>query len=355
MCLALLGDWWLVGGAFGGVAGLPAATAGAIVMLAASGLATAFRPGWVLGTALAAGAASVISTATATGADGRFVLFVDLVVGPFVIVVLVLRGGVWSSVLAVMVSGAGLTVGLRPENATVAAVVTIAMAVALATAVAGAASLRSAERTRRVSVELARQAERLELAREIHDVVAHHVTGIVVLAQAHRSMADDTSPADDALLMIEEAGHRTMRSIRHLVGSLRDDHAELETWTDIDEFVSETQVTSPRVELVVDDRVGGLEPTVATATALRVLREAVTNARRHGCPDGRITGSITRTTFGIDIEVTNDGDPTDRGDGFGLVGLSERVTAAGGDFHAGPVGPHGWRLSASIPHDQECR
>jgi signal transduction histidine kinase len=224
---------------------------------------------------------------------------------------------------------------------------------------------RDAENVRRASVEEVRSAERMELARDLHDVVAHHVTGIIVAAQAAtvvaRSSPDDV---DRALAAIERAGVDAMAAMRSMVGVLRGQDAEGARTPGAELGGVPTLITrfDPDGHVVQLCGDPGLEhavlPAGVAATGYRVVQEALTNIRRHAPGAAAVEVDIRMRGQALLVSVRNDGVPTARPGpgphgfgpgGFGLVGMSERVTALGGDLIAGPAGPGLWTVTARIP------
>ncbi|MDN5930149.1 MAG: histidine kinase [Pseudonocardia sp.] len=222
--------------------------------------------------------------------------------------------------------------------------------------------MRNAETRRRASLDEVRSAERMELARDLHDVVAHHVTGIIVAAQA-ASVVARTSPddVDRALAAIERAGADAMAAMRAMVGVLRGQDAEGARTPGaelggVPTLVSRFDPDGQVVRLCGDP---GLEhavlPAGVAATGYRVVQEALTNIRRHAPGAAAVEVDIRMRGEALLVSVRNDGVP-DPGPaartlsgGFGLVGMAERVTALGGDLTAGPTGPGLWTVSARIP------
>jgi signal transduction histidine kinase len=222
--------------------------------------------------------------------------------------------------------------------------------------------LREIDTRRRAAVEDVRSAERMELARELHDVVAHHVTGIVVAAQAAALVAR-TSPddVDRALAAIEHAGTDALTAMRQMVGVLRGQDnegarspgAELaEVRTLVHRFDPDARLvrftTDPRLEHAV------LPPGVA-ATGYRVVQEALTNVRRHAPEAATVEVDVRIREEALLVSVRNDGvtpvpvSGRTSGGGFGLVGMGERVAALDGTLAAGPTGPGRWTVSAQLP------
>jgi signal transduction histidine kinase len=221
--------------------------------------------------------------------------------------------------------------------------------------------LREIDTRRRAAVEDVRSTERMELARELHDVVAHHVTGIVVAAQAAAVVAR-TSPddVDRALSAIEHAGTDALTAMRRMVGVLRGQDAEgartpgaelAEVRTLVHRFDPDARLvrltTDPGLEHAV------LPPGVA-ATGYRVVQEALTNVRRHAPHVASVEVDIRIREEALLVSVRNDGVPPAPvsgrvGGGFGLVGMGERVAALDGVFAAGPTGPGIWAVSVRLP------
>ena len=205
-----------------------------------------------------------------------------------------------------------------------------------------------------------RHEERIAIARELHDMVAHHVTGIVVQAQAARLVADRRPDvASDALAAIEHAGGQALGAMRRLVGTLRDESAEAEmtpTATIADLRAIADQQPSGNGEPAVHlrlDRSSEALPGEVMASVHRIAQEAVTNARRHAAGASAIDVDVSCISGRVTVEVTDDGTSggaTRAGPGgFGLTGMAERAEALGGCFTAGPLPSGGWRVRADLP------
>jgi signal transduction histidine kinase len=208
----------------------------------------------------------------------------------------------------------------------------------------------------RQALETARREERLDLARELHDVVAHHVTGMVVQAQAARFAGQDHARTMlSALDSIETAGTGTLAAIRQLVGLLRDpgDTASGPPPEPISQLVQRFAVHGPPVQLRLPTGApgAGLPPEVAS-TIYRVVQEALTNIARHAPGARSVTVSVTHDPQQVQVEVIDDA-PAPRSHrpsgGYGLVGMRERVEALGGTLRAGPLPGAGWAVHASLP------
>jgi signal transduction histidine kinase len=203
------------------------------------------------------------------------------------------------------------------------------------------------------ALETARREEHLDLARELHDVVAHHVTGMVVQAQAARFAGhDDPGTLLSALDNIETAGTRTLAAARQLIGLLRDpDDIPAESQPEpISNLVQRFAEQGPPVELRLlgDASASGWPPQV-TSTVYRVVQESLTKVIRHAPGARSVVVTVNYHPRQVRVEVTDDA-PAARlhrpSDGFGLGGMRERVQALGGRLQAGPLPSAGWAVQA---------
>jgi signal transduction histidine kinase len=194
---------------------------------------------------------------------------------------------------------------------------------------------RAAEEERRRHVaEATRLAERTRIARELHDVVTHHVTAMVVQAEAARYLTSAPERLDQTLTAITDTGRRSISDLRHLLDLLNPDHST-EPIGDLAALVEQTERAGQPVEFVEQ---GAPVPGSAKVVAYRVVQEALTNALKHA--HGRPTTVHVRHGEGeIVVEVATDGEgpsaASPGGSGRGLDGLRERVDLLGGEFHAG--------------------
>ncbi|WP_436759742.1 sensor histidine kinase [Streptosporangium sp. V21-05] len=235
----------------------------------------------------------------------------------------------------------------------------------LAVAAAGAGLyVRVLDDGRRRAVAEARRTQRLVLARDLHDFVAHDVSGMLVQAQAARLAPGAVPPqVADALRRIEEAGQRALAAMDRTVQMLHEadgvggaDGAGPDAAGPLPGVGGLAQLAggyspSVRVDLSVDP---GLERRLSqetSATVYRVATEALTNVRRHAPEATYVAITVTRVGESVRVRVDDDGgghsQAADRG-GFGLVGLTERVEVLGGSLSAGPE-PGGWRVEALVP------
>ncbi|WP_130335117.1 sensor histidine kinase [Micromonospora kangleipakensis] len=216
---------------------------------------------------------------------------------------------------------------------------------------------RVAEANQRSLAERAVADERRRIARELHDVVAHHVSVMGVLATgARRVLRRDPDTADEAIATIEETSRATLREMRRLLDVLRTDAepaadlAPQPGLAGIEALVEQVREAGLPVTVRVDGRPGPMEEGVAL-TVYRIVQEALTNALKHA---GAAT-ALVRLTFAdgsLAVEVTDTGrgpGPAPDRIGHGLVGMRERVALYGGVLRTGPRPGGGFRVYARIP------
>jgi signal transduction histidine kinase len=222
--------------------------------------------------------------------------------------------------------------------------------------VATGLGLRLLDERRRAAVEAVRRDERLALARELHDVVAHHITGIVLQAQGGRIAArKEPGTADAALAGIETAGADALAAMRRVIGILRDadDAAPATAGPErLGELVRRFGSHGPAVRLRLPDQPTPWPPEV-TSTVFRVVQESLTNVARHAAHARAVEVTVGQDRDGVTVEVLDDGQPGPgrhpaRG-GFGLIGMRERVETLGGTLTAGPRAGTGWSVRVSLP------
>jgi signal transduction histidine kinase len=229
---------------------------------------------------------------------------------------------------------------------------------------AGYLRLLAGDRERQLATVRAEQ--RAEFARDLHDFIAHHVTGIVVQAQGARYVAeDDPQRVIAALEEIERAGAETMTAMRRMVGVLRQNEsrmplAPLATTADLEPLVTRFSATGGTVaRLHVDGALDGLPVDISTS-AYRVVMEALTNVRQHAADAPAVDVSVRRTPDWLLVRICNGPSrasrrsPQERS-GFGLIGLRERVGSIGGWLRAGAGIDGGWVVDAALPLKLEVR
>lgn len=221
-------------------------------------------------------------------------------------------------------------------------------------AVLGASTrLRVASRLR--AMEQVRLREREQLARELHDTVAHHISGMVIRAQAGRVVAESRSDAAvEALEIIEAEGSRTLAEMRTMVGALRQhDDADLAPQRGVADIerLARSRGDGLPVEIHLTGDLDNLSPSVGAA-AYRIAQESVTNATRHARHATRIVVLVAGERDHIRLTVSDDGEPVSTArarEGYGVVGMTERATLLGGRLEAGPGADRGWVVDAVLP------
>jgi signal transduction histidine kinase len=216
------------------------------------------------------------------------------------------------------------------------------------------ASVRFWATARERQWERVRSHERERLARELHDTVAHHVSAMVIRAQAGRVVAGaDPAAAVEALEGVEEEGARTLEEMRSMVATLRDTAAGAELAPPAGVADLERLLRAPgvglRVDLALDGDLDALPPAV-DAAVYRIVQESVTNAMRHAVDATEVVVRVTGEPRRVRVTVRDDGARAGRGrDGYGLAGLRERAALLGGELSAGPGADQGWRVEAELP------
>ena len=358
---AVIVDLWVIGDRWAIDRALLRPSLLILLAIAALGVAWATCPKHALPIATAVAALSLLQTSGASSLGPlRTGIFTELVVMPVLLAAVLNRSEHSRWPIVALVVLAAESVSLRANETPIRAIIAMSMLVLLGTATAAVVYIRLRDSERRTSVENARYNERLELARELHDVVGHHVTGIVVLAQANRftSGADPNSAADRALADIEAAGLETLTSVRRLVGLLRTDPstATEPRLTDIERLVEDLRSTHPSTDLIIDDTVhADWVPADLATTMHRLVQEAATNVRRHGDPRSPVQFTMGSTGQAFELTVTNRMLHPAVDAGYGLVGMRERVDALGGTFAAGAVGDNQWMVRAQLPSSVQSR
>ncbi|MFI2203117.1 sensor histidine kinase [Streptomyces sp. NPDC020192] len=218
-----------------------------------------------------------------------------------------------------------------------------------------------AETEARLRAEQAQRLAREDIAREMHDVLAHRLTLLSVHAGALEFRPD--APREEiarAAGVIRESAHEALQDLREIIGVLRtggpDDAAggrPQPTLAALDPLVAECREAGMKITL--DHRVAdpAAVPASVGRTAYRIAQEALTNARKHA-PGAEVTLRLTGTPGdGLTVTVTNPPPPADvppvPGSGQGLIGLTERATLAGGQLGHGTTGDGGFEIRAWLP------
>ncbi|GED85605.1 two-component sensor histidine kinase [Streptomyces sp. 6-11-2] len=221
------------------------------------------------------------------------------------------------------------------------------------------------EKEREAQSKVAVAAERARIARELHDVVAHNVSVMVVQADGAAYVLDAApDQAKKALETISSTGRQALAEMRRLLGVLRTgEHQESGEYVpqpDVDQI--EDLVEQCRGSgLPVDFRIEGTPrplPSGVELTAYRIVQEALTNTRKHGGPNAGASVRLVYFDDGLGLLVEDDGKGAPHelyeeggadGEGHGLIGMRERVGMVGGTLDAGPRPGGGFRISALLP------
>ena len=220
---------------------------------------------------------------------------------------------------------------------------------------AGVAIRRQRVQSRELAGERARVAvaeERARIARELHDEVAHSVSVIAVQADAAEgALAHDAALVREPLVAIRETARGTLSEMRRVLGSLRDEDAELTPAPGLDrldELVAQTRAAGLSVDLRVEGTPVRL-PSALDLAAYRVVQEGLTNVRKHAGASG-VEVIVRYGRDRLELEVLDDGDGSGAGSGTGrgLTGIRERVALFGGELAAGRR-ERGFALRVDLP------
>ncbi|WP_295034193.1 sensor histidine kinase [uncultured Microbacterium sp.] len=211
------------------------------------------------------------------------------------------------------------------------------------------------ERERALSAAQAVALDRVRIARELHDVVAHHVSVMGVQAGAARMMIPQDPQAATAIVAgIETAARDAIRDFHQLLDTLRDpgDSEDVASTVEVDDIaglaVASTAAGLPTRLQVIGDPVP--VPRVTAVNLYRIAQESLTNARRHAGPDAEADVRIRYERGSVELEVVNTGRiVTGLRPGLGQLGMRERATASGGSIELVPRSTGGFRVRATLP------
>ncbi|MFD9488732.1 sensor histidine kinase [Streptomyces sp. NPDC059991] len=221
------------------------------------------------------------------------------------------------------------------------------------------------EKEREAQAKVAVAAERARIARELHDVVAHNVSVMVVQADGAAYVMDSApDQAKIALETISMTGRQALAEMRRLLGVLRTgEHREAGEYVpqpdveQIEELVEQVRTAGLTVDFKIEGTPRPL-PSGVELTAYRIVQEALTNTRKHGGPEAGASVRLVYFDDGLGLLVEDDGrgaahemyeDGGADGRGHGLIGMRERVGMVGGTLDAGPRPGGGFRISALLP------
>lgn len=214
-----------------------------------------------------------------------------------------------------------------------------------------------AERERIEAAERAAAEERARIARELHDVISHDVSLMVLQASVERRVHHDDGPTAQTLATIETTGREALAELRRMMGVLRKHEGEAPLrpqpgMADLPALVEQARAAGIAVDLIVEGDAVAVPPGLDIA-AYRIVQESITNAAKHA-PGSSVTAALRYRDHALEIEVVNDVGrgaetlPLPRG-GHGLAGMQERVDLFGGDLEATPEASGGFRVRARIP------
>ncbi len=290
--------------------------------------------------------------------------------------------GRWRLVLAAALVAAGQSVNVLSEGRTdhigvlmeamLQAVIVVGVPLIPAGVIAAHRATRAAQdetiaalaRERDAVVGRAIATERAAMARELHDIAAHHLSGISVMASAVAKQATTNPDAARAgAFTIREQSNSVLDDLRRLVGLLRStgpvDEA-VKTLATVSSLVDGARAIGQPATMVLIEGGGrelgeGVGP-LGQLAAYRMVQESLSNASRYA-PGARVTVTIDDTDpHRLRLTVHNTrppapARPVSGGTGLGLIGMQERATLTGGTFHAGPAGDNGWEVRMSVPRD----
>jgi signal transduction histidine kinase len=223
------------------------------------------------------------------------------------------------------------------------------------------ASKRYRTSSRRRAKDEGKLRERAQLARELHDTVAHHVSAIAIQAQAGRTVSSQPGAAADALGAIEEEASRTLAEMRAMVEALRQgEEPELAPQRGVADIhrLARQGGDGPHVYVQLAGHLDRLRPSVDTAV-YRLAQESITNALKHARHATRIDVQVSGDDTSVRLTVRDDGDAgpsgADWSAGYGLVGMTERAALLGGTLEAGPSADGGWTVTAVLPRNGRAR
>jgi signal transduction histidine kinase len=219
--------------------------------------------------------------------------------------------------------------------------------------------LEQAEREREEEVERRAQQERLRIARDLHDVVAHTLTTINVQAGVAAHLLDrDPGPARDALASIEAESHEALEELRAILGMLREQGngqaAPLEPapdLTSLDALIDQARGTGLDVSFQVEGEQPAEVPGAVQLAAFRIVQESLTNVRRHA-PGAATQVTLAYRSDRLRLAIENDVRQSGNGvgsPGIGILGMQERSTALGGTLEAERSGER-FRVVADLPY-----
>jgi signal transduction histidine kinase len=274
--------------------------------------------------------------------------------------------------LAIVLSGAAIVVSNDPNHApgdflflpalfAIAWLAGFALRERAAQAQAAEERATHAEREREAAARIAVAEERARIARELHDIVAHAVSVIVLQVGAVRHNLPEALDEDkDALRGVEQTGRTALADMRRLLGAMRQDGDQLDLapqpgLAGLDPLLDEFRRAGLPVQLSVDGEPFPL-PHTLDLSAYRIVQEGLTNALRHAhASHADVVVRYGADQLQIDVRDDGHGGAANDGLGHGLVGIRERVKIYGGEMSAGAAAGGGFTLSTRLPLDLDRR
>jgi len=215
---------------------------------------------------------------------------------------------------------------------------------------------RYLEQRKSEEAERAVAQERVRIARELHDVVAHQVSLMTVQAGAAKTVAArDPDAALAAMGAVEQAGRQALSEMRHLLDVLRRDSGDGKLapqpgCADLVSLAAEVTQAGTPVQLETEGRLSQLPPRL-DLTIYRIIQEALTNVIKHAGAGAKVVVRVSANAEGVDLSVTDDGRGAGAhpGQGYGIAGMRERAELLGGRLTTGPDPLGGFRVSAFLP------
>jgi signal transduction histidine kinase len=264
------------------------------------------------------------------------------------------RGGwqMWLGAVAVFLAGfwRPLMGGLVPEL--FASAVTTCLPVLLGMHLRSVQQIAwQAKQRAAIEAENARADERTAIARELHDLVAHHVASMVLRIGVARHVLNPDPAVAQVLDEVHESGKAAMADLRTLVTVLRSSKQmiTMDLLASLNDAVERVEAAGPTVQTSIDAEVANLDAVLRLAI-LRVVQESLTNVLKHSAPEAKVSLEIRLACGAVEVSLDDAGprrsEPAEPG--HGLIGMRERVELIGGKLVAGPSGV-GWQVRAWLP------
>jgi signal transduction histidine kinase len=330
------------------VTATPPASPADTLLLAVAAAAVAFRRRWPLAVLVAALVPYVATLRTGPAQPALFIaLYTVATLRSPRTTILATSLAATASVSAVALHGGDWTLALsRTLEAALASIVGLAVA----------EHRRQRERERTMLAQIAAGEERVRIARELHDVVAHHLSVIVVQGNLAAETLKPDHPASAPAQAVVAEGRQALADTRRVLGALRgrddsEQHAPQPGLAEVDELIARVRAAGVEVRLTAEGERTRIPPGL-DLTAYRIIQEALTNTLRHAhATEAQV--SINYSPRSIALQVADNGiGPTANGStatGHGLAGMRERAALFGGELTTGPNPGRGYRVHAELP------